>query len=60
MNKLTEILLPMYVNRVVNNTVRKKIASHIEQQQSSDEDGVDSVALEVYVFVNQKLSHSLI
>ena len=48
MNKLTEIILPMYANHVVNKIVRKKIDSHIEQQNSSDENLEDSVAIEVY------------
>lgn len=48
MNKLIEIILPMYANQVVNKIVLKKIDNRTEQQESSNENLSNIMEIEVY------------
>lgn len=55
MNRLIEIIFPMYANYVVNDKVRKRIDSLINKQNSPAEDTTESVAGEVDIEVYKEM-----
>jgi hypothetical protein len=57
MNKLIEIIFPLYANYIANGKVRKRIDNLIKRQNSPDEDTTESVVDEVDIEVYREMYH---